>query len=179
MHAQVGLQAQQPHLAAAVVAGGAAGPLAAVEAVRQPQLSSAWQQHPVLLMEPVNFRKALDIKRACNPTEESAISPSISAPASFHVLIADGLSVKATPTSSSIVSALSSIISIASSDSTSKFGMFLSINLALSILTAVLSARRALPPPLLDQRLPLCPFEHDDLFFLLPVCLQQRVSFVA
>ena len=37
------------------------------------------QQVPALLIDPVNFLNALDIKRACSPICESPISPSISA----------------------------------------------------------------------------------------------------
>ena len=37
------------------------------------------QQHPVLLIVLVSFRSALDMSRACKPTEVSPISPSISA----------------------------------------------------------------------------------------------------
>ena len=37
------------------------------------------QQHPALLIEPVNFLNAFDINRAWSPIWESPISPSISA----------------------------------------------------------------------------------------------------
>ena len=74
-------------------------------------------------------------------------SPWTSAPAAFQRSSAAGLETKLTPISSSIDSALVSMISSASSFSTSKFGMLRSMYFAVSKDTAARSARLAAPPP--------------------------------
>ena len=87
------------------------------------------------------------IRLLANPFGSLTLSPSTSAPASCHRLIAAGLFTKLTPTSSSIASALLSIISNASSFKTLNNGMLRSIYLAVSKFTDVRSALRAAPPP--------------------------------